>query len=57
VALFKAVLEFVTKAKKAELEVEVSAVRMPEVDFQKVKAIAESMGVPFRIREYIPCFW
>jgi TatD family-associated radical SAM protein len=54
---FEAVLEFVTKAKKAELEVEVSAVRMPEVDNQKVKAIAESMGVPFRIREYIPCFW
>jgi cyclic pyranopterin phosphate synthase len=54
---FEAVLEFVTKAKKAELEVEVSAVRMPEVDIQKVKAITESMGVPFRIREYIPCFW
>jgi TatD family-associated radical SAM protein len=54
---FEAVLEFVTKAKKAELEVEVSAVRMPEVDIPKVKAITESMGVPFRIREYIPCFW
>ncbi len=54
---FEVVLEFVTKAKKAELEVEVSAVRMPEVDTRKVKAIAESMGVPFRIREYIPCYW
>jgi TatD family-associated radical SAM protein len=54
---FEAVLEFVKKAKESELEVEVSAVRMPEVDIQKVKAVAESLGVPFRIREYIPCFW
>jgi GTP 3',8-cyclase len=54
---FETVLEFVKKAKDAGLEVEVSAVRMPEVDIQKVKAIAESLGVPFRIRDYIPCFW
>ena len=54
---FAAVLEFVNKAKKAGLDVEVSAVRMPEVNIKKVKAIAESLGVPLRIRDYIPCFW
>ncbi len=54
---FDAVLEFVKKAKAAELEVEVSAVRMPEVDIEKVRAVAEALGVPFRIRDYIPCFW
>jgi TatD family-associated radical SAM protein len=54
---FEEVLEFVKKAKDAGLDVEVSAVRMPEVDIAKVKAVAESMGVPFRIRDYIPCFW
>ena len=54
---FAAVLEFVKKAKKAGLEVEVSAVRMPEVNMEKVKAVAESLGVPLRIRDYIPCFW
>jgi cyclic pyranopterin phosphate synthase len=53
---FEAALEFISKA-KAEMEVEVSAVRMPEVDVQKIQEIAASMGVPFRIREYIPCFW
>ena len=53
---FQAVLEFIRRA-KAEMEVEVSAVRMPEVDVQKVRAIAESMDVQFRIREYTPCFW
>jgi cyclic pyranopterin phosphate synthase len=54
---FAAVLEFVKKAKKAGLDVEVSAVRMPEVNMEKVGAIAESLGVPLRIMEYIPCFW
>ena len=54
---FAAVLDFVKKAKKAGLDVEVSAVRMPEVSMEKVKAIAESLNVPLRVREYIPCFW
>jgi TatD family-associated radical SAM protein len=54
---FAAVVDFVKKAKKAGLEVEVSAVRMPEVNMEKVRAVAESLGVPLRIRDYIPCFW
>jgi len=54
---FVAVLEFVKKAKKAGLDVEVSAVRMPEVNMEKVRAVAESLGVPLRVRDYIPCFW
>jgi cyclic pyranopterin phosphate synthase len=54
---FAAVLEFVKKAKMVGLDVEVSAVRMPEVDVEKVRAVAESLGVPLRVRDYIPCFW
>jgi cyclic pyranopterin phosphate synthase len=54
---FAAVLGFVEKAKVAGLSVEVSAVRMPEVDVEKVRAVADSLGVPLRVREYIPCFW
>jgi cyclic pyranopterin phosphate synthase len=54
---FAAVLEFVKKAKKAGLDVEVSAVRMPEVNIEKVGEVAESLGVPLRVRDYIPCFW
>ncbi len=53
---FSAVLDFVRKAKQ-ELNVEVSAVRLPEVDTTKVKVIADELGVPFRVRDYIPCFW
>lgn len=53
---FAAVVDFVKKAKTAGLEVEVSAIRMPEVDLKKVKAIVDSLDVAFRIRDYIPCF-
>ena len=54
---FAAVVDFVKKAKKAGVDVEVSAVRMPEVDMEKVRAVAASLGVPLRVRDYIPCFW
>jgi cyclic pyranopterin phosphate synthase len=54
---FAAVVEFVRKAKVAGLDVEVSVVRMPEVDVEKVRAVADSLGVPLRVRDYIQCFW
>jgi cyclic pyranopterin phosphate synthase len=54
---FDAVLEFVRKSKASGLEVEVSALRMTEVDVRKVEQIANSLNVQFRIRDYIPCFW
>ncbi len=53
---YEAVLDFIRKAKLV-LEVEVSAVRLPEVDLVKVKAVADSLGVKFKVREYIPCFY
>lgn len=54
---FAVVLEFIKKAKLARLDVEVSALRMAEVEVEKVRAVAESLGVPLRVRDYIPCFW
>lgn len=54
---FASVVGFIRKAKAAGLGVEVSVVRMPEVDIEKVKAVTESLNVPLRIRDYIPCFW
>ena len=53
---FAAVLEFIEKA-KAVLDVEVTAVTTPEVDLHKVGALAKQMGVKFRLRQCIPCFW
>ncbi len=53
---YEAVLNFVQKAKPI-LQVEVTAVRTPEVDLSKVQAVADRLGVTFKIREYIPCFY
>ena len=53
---YEAVLDFIQKAKPV-LQVEVTAVRMPEVDIAKVQAVADGLGVKFRVREYIPCFY
>jgi len=53
---YEAVLEFIRKAKTV-LDVEVTAVTVPEVDLHKVEAVAEEQGVKFRLRQHIPCFW
>ena len=48
---FNAVLEFIERAKR-ELEVEATAVSIPEVDLEKVRALTEKLGVKLRIRNY-----
>jgi hypothetical protein len=48
---YAAVLEFISSARE-ELETEITAVTTPEVDIQKVKKLAEEMGVKFRTRPY-----
>jgi TatD family-associated radical SAM protein len=53
---YEAVLDFINKAKSI-LDVEVTVVRVPEVDVAKVQAVAASLGVKFKVREYIPCFY
>ena len=44
------------KAKKY-FEVEVTAVKVPELDVEKFKQFAESLGVLWRLREYIQPFY
>jgi cyclic pyranopterin phosphate synthase len=53
---YEVVLDFVQKA-KSTLEVEVTVVRMPEVDIAKARAVADQLGVKLRIRDYIPGFY
>jgi TatD family-associated radical SAM protein len=53
---YAATLEFIRSAKE-ELETEVTAVTIPEIDLQKVRDTAKKLGVKFRLRECIPCFW
>ena len=53
---YETVLDFICKAKLA-LAVEVTAVRLPEVDLAKAQSVADCLGVAFKVREYIPCFY
>ena len=53
---YDAVIDFIRKAKPV-LQVEATAVRMPEVNVAEAKAAADGLGVEFRVREYIPCFY
>jgi cyclic pyranopterin phosphate synthase len=54
---YENVLEFIKKAKEAGLETEATAVTIPEIQITKVKELAETLGVKFSVREYIPFFW
>jgi len=53
---FAAVLDFINRTKNM-LNVEVTAVTTPEVDINKVEDLARELGVKFRLRPCIPCFW
>lgn len=53
---FESILEFTIKAKEV-FKVEITAVAIPEVDIEKVRRIADSLNVNFRLREYMPCTW
>ncbi len=53
---YASMLEFVENA-KALLDVEVTAVTTPEVDIHEVEVVAKKLGVKFRMRQYMPCFW
>jgi TatD family-associated radical SAM protein len=53
---YEAVIDFICKTKSL-IEVEVTAVRLPEVNLAKVQEVADALGVFFKVREYIPCFF
>jgi len=53
---YDAVLEFILKT-KGLVELEVTVVRLPEVELAKVQRVADKLGVKFKVREYIPCFF
>jgi TatD family-associated radical SAM protein len=54
---FQSVLDFIRKAKEAGIEVEVTAVQIPEIDARKMRKMVNMLGVKFRLRRYIPCVW
>jgi TatD family-associated radical SAM protein len=54
---YESILEFIRKAKQEGIEMEVTAVTIPEVEITKVKELAERLGVNFTVRQYIQFFW
>jgi cyclic pyranopterin phosphate synthase len=53
---YEAVLDFISRAKLV-LNIEVTAVRLHEVDLAKLQTVADNLGVKLKVREYIPCFY
>jgi len=53
---FENVLAFIAKARE-EFKLEVTAVRLPETDIERIREIAHSMEVRFRLRDYVPSVW
>ena len=53
---FEEAVNFIEKAKKF-FRVEVTAVKIPELDVEKFKKFADSLGVSVRLREYIQPFY
>ena len=54
---YEKILEFIQKSLKENIETEVTAVTIPEVELIKVREIAERMGAKFSTRQYIQFFW
>ncbi len=55
--VFENILEFIKQAGTAGLDVEITAVTIPEVKIFEIGKIAADMKVGFRVRPYLPCFW
>ena len=53
---YESILEFIKKTKDS-FKVEITVVAVPEVDLSRIEEIAQEIGVKFRIRAYIPCFF
>ena len=53
---YEGVLAFIQKA-KGLLDVEITTVRIPELDVSKIQNLASQLNVGFRLREYVPCFY
>jgi cyclic pyranopterin phosphate synthase len=50
------VLNFIKRARE-KMDTEITAVTIPETNVSRMQQITADLGVKFRIREYIPCFW
>ncbi|MCX8170643.1 MAG: TatD family nuclease-associated radical SAM protein [Candidatus Bathyarchaeota archaeon] len=54
---YRSAIEFVKSARDASLDVEITAVMIPEIDISRIQDLASRLKVKFRARDYIPCFY
>ena len=54
---YKNVIKFIKMSKAAGLEIQVTAVTIPEIEINQVKKLVEQMGVKFSLRRYVGFFW
>jgi hypothetical protein len=54
---YESIIEFIIKAKNQDLETEVTAVIVPEVEIAEIRKLAKRIGVTFSERKYFPLFW
>lgn len=51
---YKNVIEFIQALKETNMDVEITAVDLPEINISKIRDFADRVGAKFRLREFIP---
>jgi TatD family-associated radical SAM protein len=54
---FDSILSFIEKSKEASIETFITVVSIPEIKIEKIKNLANKLGVELVIRQYVPFFW
>ncbi|MEJ2272335.1 MAG: radical SAM protein [Candidatus Bathyarchaeota archaeon] len=54
---YEKILDFIKKSIEEDIDTEVTAVTIPEVELMKVREMVERMGAKFSTRQYIQFFW
>lgn len=50
---YKSVISFIQALREAKIDVEITAVDLPEINTSKIKDFAEKIGAKFRLREFL----
>lgn len=54
---YKSVIDFIQALKKANMDIEITALNLPEINVSKIRGFAEKMNAKFRLREPIPLIY
>ncbi|MEM2593276.1 MAG: TatD family nuclease-associated radical SAM protein [Candidatus Bathyarchaeia archaeon] len=54
---YRSVINFIQALKDANMDVEITAVDLPEINISKIREFAEKVGAKFRLRDFIPIIY